>query len=43
MIQTNLFIKQKQTTDIENRLMVTIGEKGWGKAKWGLADVNYYI
>ena len=28
MIQMNLFTKQKQTTDLENKLMVTMGE-GW--------------
>ena len=26
MIQMNLFTKQKQTTDLENKLMVTMGE-----------------
>ena len=29
MIQMNLFMKQKQTLDIENKLMVTKGER-WG-------------
>ena len=30
MIQINVFIKQKQLTDIENNLMVTKGEGGEG-------------
>ena len=37
-------MKQKQTHDIENRLMVAMGEKsGGGKdGRPGLADTNYY-
>ena len=30
IIQVNLFTKQKQTTDIENKLMVTQRERGGG-------------
>ena len=30
MIQMNLFIKEKQTTDFKTKLVVTIGETGGG-------------
>ena len=29
MTQMNLFMKQNRLTDIENKLMVTKGERGW--------------
>ena len=39
MTQMNLFTKQKQTpTHIENKLMVTKGERGWGRDKLGVWD-----
>ena len=34
----NLFTKQKQTIDKENKLMVTNGEKGRGRNKLGVWD-----
>ena len=37
MIQMNLFTKQKQLTDVE-KLMITKGEKGWGRDKLGVWD-----
>ena len=42
---TNELIYQTETLmDIENKLMVTKGEKGVGKNRsLGLADTNYYI
>ena len=38
MTQMNLFTKQKQTHNKENKLMVTKGEKGWGRDKLGVWD-----
>ena len=38
MIQMNLFTKQKQITDIECKLMVTKGERGWERDKLGVCD-----
>ena len=38
IIQMNLFTKQKQTIDKENKLMVTNGEKGRGRNKLGVWD-----
>ena len=35
----------KAETDIENKFMVTKGERGWGEGQirsLGLADTNYY-
>ena len=36
MIQMNLLTKLNRLTDIENKLMVTKGEKGWERAKLGI-------
>ena len=41
----NLYIEQKQVTDMESRLVVAKGEGegvGW-TGSLGLVDVNYYI
>jgi len=38
MSQRDVFTKQKQTSDIENNLMVTKGEMGWRRNKLGVWD-----
>ena len=34
MTQMNISMKQKQTTDIENRPVVPRGRRGWGGMDW---------
>ena len=43
--QINLSIKQKQITDIENRLAVAKGERGGSGMYWEfeVSDANYHI
>ena len=44
MIQMNLFTKQKQSHRLENKFMVTKGEKGEGIiGSLGLTYTHYYI
>ena len=38
VILMNLFTKQKQTTEIENKPMVSKGERVWGGNKLGVWD-----
>ena len=37
--------KKKRLTDIENKLVVTVGSGKWEGARWGrgLRGTNYYI
>ena len=47
MAQMNISTKQKQLTDMENRLVVVkglvVGEGGGWTGSLGLVDANYYI
>ena len=38
MTQMNLFTNKNRLTGIENKLMITKGESGWGRDKLGVWD-----
>ena len=38
MIQRNLFTNRNRLTDMENKLMITKGERGWRRGKLGVWD-----
>ena len=38
-----LFIKQNRLTDIENKLMVTKRESGWGEINYGFRISKYVL